>query len=278
MWPNVFLLAALFLQASGKFTDGIVAGSSSNIQSYPFVVSLHRTNALHTYLCGGTLLNKGWILTSAQCLLMPSSCKVPASALFVLLGKHNLTYLKKWADVHEVFSTFPHESYMNTSHRHNIGLVHLKKPAKVVKIPITKLPENMFKDEAPFEADMDCKFLGWGQLGGSRTQVLVEGPVTLVNQSCGGFENVTDMEICMLRDDTNTKLCGGDLGGALICDEYQVGVVTKGFDCDNETTHSVSIRVDKYLDWIQSTIRNEVAPKVTEMYAVVVVFLINIWL
>ena len=59
----IFILCDVF---SAEKSTKVVNGTDTNIESFPFMVSLRRGNG---HSCGGSLINREWVLTAAHCIL-----------------------------------------------------------------------------------------------------------------------------------------------------------------------------------------------------------------
>lgn len=69
MTMQAFLIAALAaLASSAASEDKIVGGEVVDITQHPWQVSLRNVVVGISHFCGGSILNREWILTAAHCL------------------------------------------------------------------------------------------------------------------------------------------------------------------------------------------------------------------
>ena len=66
----------------------IINGAEAPVGAYPFAVSLQR---LSSHTCGGSSIDREWVMTAAHCVVQDSGATHPASSLSLLLGAHSLS-------------------------------------------------------------------------------------------------------------------------------------------------------------------------------------------
>lgn len=94
MNPLHFSVAVCLGSDFSRINNGLNAAANS----YPFAVSIHWTAPVvfnDHFICGGVIVSKDWILTSAQCTKNIGSLTVKA-------GKHNISTTEKGAQVRQV--------------------------------------------------------------------------------------------------------------------------------------------------------------------------------
>lgn len=66
----------------------IINGAEAPVGAYPFAVSLQR---LSSHTCGGSSIDREWVMTAAHCVVQDNGATHPASSLSLLLGAHSLS-------------------------------------------------------------------------------------------------------------------------------------------------------------------------------------------
>uniref|UniRef100_A0A4W5KQ14 trypsin n=1 Tax=Hucho hucho TaxID=62062 RepID=A0A4W5KQ14_9TELE len=116
----LYLLILLqLLSSAGASESGIVGGKIAKPHSRPYMVSLQHRGR---HVCGGMLIRKDFVLTSAHCLMN-------AYPLTVVLGAHNLTEEeKKSRQERKVSHYHRHPLHQNiTQFSYDIMLLKLEK-------------------------------------------------------------------------------------------------------------------------------------------------------
>ncbi|XP_059160833.1 brachyurin-like [Physella acuta] len=228
----------------------VVNGNDAPMYAWPWQVYILSENII----CGGSILNKEWILTAAHCIHQHSKHEE------IFYGNSNL---QRTMDVHSI-KTFKHKDFENKTFLNDIALVKLEKPLNFsdsVK-PIC-LPVGNIWDASP------CFVTGWGSTTRNLTAYyddvmnLQQLRVDIMNQTfCqtlrGFFGFVyTDGNICI---DTagSDGVYNGDSGGPLSCWKngkyYVLGVANTGGPMGFEWASDTFTAVSKYLKWISDII------------------------
>ncbi|XP_031783595.1 chymotrypsin-2 [Nasonia vitripennis] len=202
----------------------IVGGSDAPDGKYPYQVSLR---APSSHLCGGSILNKRWILTAAHCALNRKH-----DSLTVVVGTNLLnggkgqSYKSEYIAWHKDFGM--------------LGLSHDK--VQPISLPL----EDFTKVDYP------VVLTGWGttRLGGNVPNKLQEIALKVISQT----KCKSELNFPISESHTLTKsgegACHGDSGGPLVADGIQIGIVSFGRPCAVGKP-DVFTRVFTFLGWIE---------------------------
>jgi len=274
------LLCALNAPALGETdTEMIVGGEPAEPGEYPFQVRLYETLDDDIGFCGGSIIDKQWILTAAHCLLDTDS---------VVVGFGDVDRTKTTKIESE--KIIVHPDYVDGK-KADVALVKLSKP-------IPDAPSVPFADEKASQGLLRpgarATVTGWGAIwdfqafdnamdvmAGRRTlserrlldneelqapRMLHEVDIEVIDpQECKAvYEQlqvsafrIGDTEICATGPRGGKDSCFGDSGGPLVVPEgsgfVQVGIVSWGPQCGNPLFPGVYTRVASFSDWIKGT-------------------------
>ncbi|XP_014615268.1 PREDICTED: chymotrypsin-2-like [Polistes canadensis] len=226
----------------------IVGGLPAEEGQYPHQASLRYKDK---HFCGGSVLNKRWILTAAHCL-----AGLEASNITVVLGTNTLN---KGGDMYQANVTIAHEEYDPRKVKNDIGLIKLDKDIEFTeKVKPINLPIENYQ-----KTDNYVTLSGWGRTSypGYSPNELQHIKLRVIDQKkCATMVvitriPVTDSNICTLNQ-FGQGACHGDSGGPLINGDEQIGIVSWGIPCARNLP-DVFTRVFNYLDWIKSHIKEE---------------------
>lgn len=236
---TALLVVCLAATAYAVPTGRIVGGSDAPEGKYPYQVSLRQYNNL---FCGGSILNKRYILTAAHCVSGKTPQLVSVHAGTVLLSEIG--------DAYKAEKFIVHESYDSFFLVNDVALIRVSEDIKFTDFvqPIPLATNNNVK------AGDAAVLTGWGRLGAykripnhlQQIDLRLESP-----EACNAAHwRVGPSHIC-----TFTKVgegaCKGDSGGPLVVNGYQVGIVSFGQPCALGYP-DVYTRVYSFVDWINS--------------------------
>ncbi|XP_067433234.1 transmembrane protease serine 9-like [Thunnus thynnus] len=263
-WICVLALASLLSTESHAQLDvcgiaplnsRIVGGEDAPPGSWPWQASLQRFGR---HFCGGSLINKEWVMSAAHCFSSTST-----SGWQVSLGRQNLQGKNPNEVSRTVARIILHPNYDSDTNNNDIALLRLSSP---VEFTDYIRPVCLAASSSVFNNGTDSWVTGWGavkegvSLPFPETLQEVEVPV-LGNRQCNclnGVGTVTDNMICAGVLAGGKDSCQGDSGGPMVNQQgsvwVQSGIVSFGFGCARPNLPGVYTRVSNYQSWINSHI------------------------
>ncbi len=274
------LVCALNAPALGETdTEMIVGGAPAEAGKYPWQVRLYDSMDDEIGFCGGSIIDKQWVLTAAHCL-------VDTDSVVVGFGDVDRTKTTKI----ESEKIFVHPDYADGK-KADVALVKLSKPipdAPAVSYAGDGAPQALLQPGAR------ATVTGWGAIwdfqafnnamdvmAGRRTvserrllndeelqapRLLHEVDIEVIDpQECKAVYDqlqvsaftIGDTEICATGPRGGKDSCFGDSGGPLVVPKgsgyVQVGIVSWGPQCGNPLFPGVYTRVSSFSNWIKGT-------------------------
>ena len=242
----------------------IVGGRESKPNSWPWQVDLLTVvNGTKEHYCGGSLIDRKWIVTSAHC--FDSYNKT--NSWEVRLGEHDKTKLEGYEEIISAEKIFIHPSYIPVLHEnmtgdYDIALIKLSRPAMFYKrVHAVCLPTA----DTNFTVGQSCYVTGWGKTreNGTYSKVLREVQVPLVGQAiCNVSYNgiIHSRYFCAGIPEGGIDSCVGDSGGPLVCPNKEgafvlTGIMTWGTGCARPNKYGVYNDVRQMLPFIHNTMQ-----------------------
>uniref|UniRef100_A0A672S2F4 Trypsin-2-like n=1 Tax=Sinocyclocheilus grahami TaxID=75366 RepID=A0A672S2F4_SINGR len=255
--------ALLFLSSvcgRAPLNPKIVGGQNAVRGSWPWQASINYVPN-GGLVCGGSLINKDWVLSAAQCFQ-----ELTVSTTVIYLGR-------QWqigTNPHQINKTVAqiiiHPKYNPDNFFENdIALVQL---SSSVTFNDYIRPVCLAAAGSTFDAGTESWITGWGKLnyGGENTTIpktLQEVNIPLVSQSdCEhAYERIIpDNILCAGPAEGGKGSCQGDGGGPLVINGsqwFQSGISIFGVNCTAPTYPGGYTRVSHYQDWISSHIKSD---------------------
>ncbi|CAH0699285.1 unnamed protein product [Spodoptera exigua] len=225
----------------------IVGGTAAPEGRVPYQASLR--SILNAHFCGGSILNKRWILTAAHCTVGQSKY-----SMIVVVGTTNRLI---GGDTYSVDKIAIHEKYDSTEIKNDVSVIKVSRDIKFNDVvqPIALPDEDT-------GAGVDLFLSGWGRLsypGSLPVQLQMINLTSLSVKQCQNvYQNINPVfssQICSLTK-SGEGACHGDSGGPLVADSKVVGIVSWGMPCARGYP-DVYTRVYSFLDWIKPKITLE---------------------
>merc|ERR1712109_406242 len=211
-------------------------------------------------ICGGTIVNKRFVLTAAHCY------NSMFTTMHVIVGEHNYCDgVNEGGKLIKVKKMTLHPDYNSRTIDNDIAVLELAEDlAFTKKIKPACLPSSETKDYSGIASTVSGwgGTIGWGpndqQPQQPRQCTLKETIVKLLKGSdpmCSKYLKTSSSKIKLCAFAKDTDACQGDSGGPLTVPENGkytlVGVVSYGSGCASSTP-GVYVRVQGYLPWIKN--------------------------
>jgi len=244
-------------------TNRIVGGAELNPKySLPYQAYFMANG----YMCGGTIINKRYVISAMHCLFDMSGNKHPVAQTSVMVGEHNICDgVNEGGQNIKIEKFIERSDYSTSSLANDIVILKLKSD---IKFSDKVKPACVPKDNSKDFANLDAIVSGWGGTVGyaagqgqsiqqktscplKSTTLKIMSPSTPICKQA--TSNDAKTKLCAFNKGTDS--CQGDSGGPLVVKEngkyVLVGVVSYGSGCAS-TTPGVYARVSNYLDWIKT--------------------------
>lgn len=264
--------------------ERIYGGTKAELNEHPWMALLEYKNGNERgFYCGGTLINKRYILTAAHC--MKGGFLASWKLVSVRLGEHNTNTNPDCTGSGDSKFCTPshidipveegiiHEGYDpdNSNQYHDIGLLRLSKDVqftdsvKPICLPTTSFIQNINL------AGRKLVVAGWGKTENrseSNIKLKLEVPfkpsINCVRSYASANVQLSNTQLCA-GGEKGKDSCSGDSGGPLmqqLMDEngdfrwYSLGIVSFGPSrCGMDKWPGVYTKVDSYIKWIDSKLK-----------------------
>lgn len=250
------VLLALAISCSGWAQNNIpfiVGGEIANPGDVPFMVSLQSGGR---HFCGGSLIQRNWILTAAHCVRGNST-----RGLTAVVGVQKLSQ-REQGERFQVEKIISHPSY-GSGVGYDFALIKISTQSRSQVVELSRGQVGI-PDQAPQKVIATAAGFGVSRQGGWSTEpILRKVNLPLVSQEeCNRAYNgrITDQMICAGVPQGGIDSCQGDSGGPLFLkrpngSSVLIGVVSWGEGCARPNKYGVYARVSSVIQWIDQTTR-----------------------
>jgi secreted trypsin-like serine protease len=232
--------------AAGSDGDPIVGGRLPT-QSYPAQGALIVETSLGEALCGGTLISPVLFLTAAHCIDDFGQTIAPQS-MFVYMGDVDLRPPNPAGNFFDVVMVDRHGSYDAPSHRNDLAMLMLDRPAPFAPMRVIRLDEA-----AKWAPGTSARIIGWGATAfqGPSSPVLLEADALVrpdaVCLAPTSYGTSFDPSTMLCTGDGTTDTCQGDSGGPMMVPDgptfVLAGVTSWGVGCADADFPGVYVRL-----------------------------------
>nr|XP_025037353.1 transmembrane protease serine 9-like [Pelodiscus sinensis] len=251
---QLLVLAALVTGAGADaFSDGegfgnrVIGGKPCLFGLRPYQVALVKDNRIY---CGGSLIDRKWVLTAAH-------CSKDISSVQLNLGDYNLRVSEPTEQTRRICNFFVHPRYKSRPHDYDFMLLELDEPVQLNNFVHT----ISLATRCPTPG-MRCSVSGWGTIKSpqERLPALLQcADLYIVSQEkCQQNYpgRITENMFCAGVKQGGVDTCQGDSGGPLVCNGILQGIVSWGTSvCALRGRPGVYANVCTAVQWVRDTIR-----------------------
>lgn len=272
------LLTAMLVSLAWNLTSppppsmAVVGGAPTTVEQVPWqaLVIVEPDNRL----CGGAILDPGWLVTAAHCVVGFRGDQIDAHVGLTSLSERDPGNQVQIAEV------IVHPLWDPANFRNDIALLRLATPLSSTRARAISLPAGLDAATWP-SAGTPAVISGWGatDFGGQPSNQLRAAQVQVLggpgDGECGRYGTNFDVgvEICAGIPTGGIDACQGDSGSPLVIDvagtPMLAGLTSVGFECARAEYPGIYTRVTSFVPWVQSYLPAAVsAPSVPQEVAV----------
>lgn len=228
----------------------VVRGESARADEFPWAAAVWEEwpGGLQVQVCGGTMIEKDWMLTAAHCEVSPNDQVTP--------GAHDLQSATTMIGIDLVC---PHPAFDDETFDSDVALVRLGQPID--------LPSYLPYDQTtpPVYPSGPATTFGWGVTEqGDFSHVLQKVEVPIVAQEeCRAVRgaDLPESFLCAGYKEGGKGICQGDSGGPLLVADAsapgwrEVGIVSRG--CAEPGLYDLYTRVAPFAPWIRAKLAGD---------------------
>ncbi|KXJ72441.1 hypothetical protein RP20_CCG018033 [Aedes albopictus] len=254
----VFGLAVAELEPEAR----LIGGTNAAWGQFPSAVSINTPFTLH---CGGVIVDRQHVLTSAQCVLNAQNRLIDPYWLTIVAGDVALAPIGSRRQTRKVTRIYVHPEFNVFTRENDVAVLRLDRPYELPSNTVD-IARRRVRVTPNNEA---CQFAGWGASTNAAT-----APVNVLQRFLP--MNINDRELCNgagmhagrvletmicagnTAASNNAAPCNGNLGTGLYCNRQLVGILSFGVNCGVANNPPIFTQVRYYNRWIDQQFNNTV--------------------
>ena len=244
----------------------IIYGTKAEPNEFPYFVRLYIDTPYINTKCGGTLINKDYVLTARHCI--DFLYQDNTGKLTILIGVDNYVttdrkVLGHYYDVIQYSGSIDNVFY--PPDYGDIALIKLNESAK--NIPYLSLPPAINTPDYKklnITDGLGMTAIGAGYLSDTLTLFSDYLRKTTMILKIPKVKLTNTKQLKLVTDSDRGNTCGGDSGGPVILSrikkKYVMGITSFGKPCDS-TDHGFYTSVAEYSNWIAKVTNNVILPE-----------------
>ncbi|XP_061882234.1 neurotrypsin [Entelurus aequoreus] len=252
----------------------IIGGENSLRGGWPWqaAIRLRGSPGDGRLVCGATLIDSCWVLTSAHCFKKYGNA---SKQYKVRVGDYHSLVPEEYEEEHAVHHIVLHPNYLSTSSDYDLALVRLAAgragaAGECVSFSPHVLPACLpLRKERALKGGSNCHISGWGDTGRAYSKTLQQAALSLLpRRHCQQRFHAafTSRMLCAgsVQEDRRVDSCRGDSGGPLVCERpgggwVVYGVTSWGHACRTQQSPGVYTKVSAFSSWIHKVIGRHAA-------------------
>jgi len=241
-----------FFTGVHKPRSKIIGGDIASIADFPWQVYFISGN----YLCGGSIIAPGWILTAAHCTEDHNNIPIAAADMSIIVGSET-PKLANHGQKYYVSEVIRNLGYNNQTLENDIALLRLSQPIDYPNATPIRLVSTFDVNDGATAPGVMAWVTGWGLIQ-AVPQILaselrkVQLPIVSLLQASTVWSSIPSTDLMAGYNKGNQDACNGDSGGPLVVPvtgEFKLaGIVSWGNSTCN--TYGGYTSVSNFLSWI----------------------------
>jgi hypothetical protein len=241
-----------FFTGTRREPSKIIGGTNAAISDFPWQVYY----ISGSFLCGGSIISPGWILTAAHCTYNGSNNPIPAASMSIVAGTEAPSIYSS-GRTYNVSQVFRHELYNPVTFAYDIALLKLTDSIKVSGAAPVKMVSAIDIADGSVSPGVMTWVTGWGLTKVSPQQrptylQKVQLPIVSNEVAALVWGSIPLTDLMAGYEGGSKDACNGDSGGPLVVPvtgEYKLaGIVSWGNSACN--TYGAYTRVSDFAGWI----------------------------
>lgn len=226
----------------------IVGGTAVTYNKYPWFCYLLIEATDGSYMCGGSLIGKTWVLSAAHCMNNVKSIQV-------ILNTNTINPPPSSAIIRNAEFLYTNQSYNQTNMTDDIALI---------KIPEVNIPPAVLNTSNDSLINKKMQIIGYGTTSyqGSTVNEYREATVGIVDPStCQKVYGTLIGKLCAAVPQGGVDSCQGDSGGPLFEGNKIYGIVSYGAGCGDVGIPGVYTDVAYQKEFISDVMSGKISGK-----------------